>query len=1092
MINIKQLRLIWLLLLLGCPVWVFAAVDVGAQLGHTSEVISVAFSRDGEKVVSCSKDMTLKLWDVATGREIRTLRGLTNAAYSVAFSPNGKMVVSGNRDGLVQLWDVVTGREMLSLKGHTKDVLSVAFSQDDKTIVSGGRDGDIKLWDVAKGAEIRAWHGHDRWVRTVAFSPDGKTLLSSSYDNMLKLWDVAGGLESRTLGDNEAPVEIAAFSPDGKAVVSLDSIGAIKLWNVAGKAKPKDLRSDGDWASVIAISSSSKMVAFNTADNTLKLRSVAGSDEPKILRGHGGWVSAVAFSPDDRMLVSGSNDNTLKLWDVATGREIRTLRGYGSSVESVAFSPDGKTIASASVNNTIKLWDVHAGVALRTLTEHGGLAIAGNSFSPDGKTVAVESKKMNFITYTFPSDFAVSALRGVTASGGIPELTVSDEKKTRVVRFDYRVDENFNYKVDGTPLLVRIAGRPELEKLVDVYDTTKGANTLAFFDAFTGQVSKTLSMDAGFSSFVGFSLDSKAVITSSEDEKLKVSSLKIWDVNTGKELHTLKGKRLKNFGFSPNGNMLIESSGDSLKLRDVATGRELHTLSGHGGSVTSATFSPEGNTIISASNDKSIRVWRVSDGAHLASFIDLGEKGWVVITPEGFFNASSYEAADTINVVQGMKVWGIAEFWDVFYRPDLVRKKLAGENIAKDIGGITFETALKSPPPRDIRVKVVGLSPETQSRIKVAFHVPDAGGGIGEVRVFHNGKLVASDGMFKDAVGKGSVKSVLVQLKRKRLCKPISEEKACAGEISLEATPGEENEVSVITFNDQNTIQSLPGKVSFKNTLAKREPHLWIFPVGINEFLKGQSHQYIDLSNAAKDAQDFARNYAEKAKTLFKPEHIHVVGTKDGGPLLDRAATRSEILARLDEVAKQARPEDTFVWFVSSHGTADVNGIFGIVPHDIRLITSNDILEKSKAIKAMNQLFILDTCQSGALDAKVSGLYDARMVTLAKNMGLHLYAAAQATESASDSDGNGNGLFTGQLLAGLASTEADIDKNQIISIVELGDFAKRKTIGLIGDRDSLGRGNTDSTGKFIYRSQTPLIWNFGRDAGLVRVVGAAR
>jgi uncharacterized caspase-like protein len=208
------------------------------------------------------------------------------------------------------------------------------------------------------------------------------------------------------------------------------------------------------------------------------------------------------------------------------------------------------------------------------------------------------------------------------------------------------------------------------------------------------------------------------------------------------------------------------------------------------------------------------------------------------------------------------------------------------------------------------------------------------------------------------------------------------------------------------------------------------------------------------------------------------------------GPLLDEKASRQNILARLDDVARQSRKEDSFVWFMSSHGTLDERGGFGIVPSNIdgemtKLITSADILAKVKSIKAMTQLLIFDTCHSGALDMQLSGLYDARISRLGKNMGLHLFASAQATEAASDSDGQGHGLFTGQLLAALSDGAADADRNGLLSIKEMGKFAQTKTM-----ERSLRSGSirgarpvpVDVDGDLV--PQRPLMLHFGVDRNL--------
>ena len=144
------------------------------QLGHKGSIASVAFSPDGRQVLSGSHDGTIKLWDTATAREIRTFSGHSGIVYSVAFSPNGRLALSGSQDGTVKLWNVVTGSEIRTFSGHRGSITSVAFSQDGILALSGSRDRTVKLWDVATGREIRKFSRHRGSVNSIAFSPDGR------------------------------------------------------------------------------------------------------------------------------------------------------------------------------------------------------------------------------------------------------------------------------------------------------------------------------------------------------------------------------------------------------------------------------------------------------------------------------------------------------------------------------------------------------------------------------------------------------------------------------------------------------------------------------------------------------------------------------------------------------------------------------------------------------------------------------------------------------------------------------------------------------------------------------------------------------
>jgi tRNA A-37 threonylcarbamoyl transferase component Bud32 len=163
--------------------------------GHTFADISVAFSPDGQRLVSASGDPKnlrepgeVKVWDARTGQETLALRGHTNWVTSVAFSPNGKRLVSGSMDNTVKVWDARTGQETLTLRGHTNRVHSVAFSPDGQRLASGSQDQTVKVWDASTGQHTLTLYGHPWLVLSVAFSPEGQRLVSAIWDQTVKLW----------------------------------------------------------------------------------------------------------------------------------------------------------------------------------------------------------------------------------------------------------------------------------------------------------------------------------------------------------------------------------------------------------------------------------------------------------------------------------------------------------------------------------------------------------------------------------------------------------------------------------------------------------------------------------------------------------------------------------------------------------------------------------------------------------------------------------------------------------------------------------------------------------------------------------------
>lgn len=201
-------------------------------------VVPVIFSPDGKRLVTGSDNRTLKLWDVATGQELFTLKGHTLGILSVASSPDGKRLATASNDRTVKLWDVATGQELFTLKCHTSEVVSVAFSPDAKRLATESFDETVKLWDLPTKREITTLKGQS-WL---AFSPDGKKLVTqSSADRSLKLWDAATSQELLTFKGHAGGVSSVAFSPDGKRLATTGGGSEGNLVMLLESATEKDV-----------------------------------------------------------------------------------------------------------------------------------------------------------------------------------------------------------------------------------------------------------------------------------------------------------------------------------------------------------------------------------------------------------------------------------------------------------------------------------------------------------------------------------------------------------------------------------------------------------------------------------------------------------------------------------------------------------------------------------------------------------------------------------------------------------------------------------------------------------------------------------
>jgi dipeptidyl aminopeptidase/acylaminoacyl peptidase len=291
------------------------------------------------------------------------LRGHTNEVRSIAITPDGRTLISASNDRTIKIWDLATGRERTTLRGHKGPVAMVAISPDGRTLASGGDDGTVKLWDLHRLQERARLAARNHGTRPfMALSPDGKTLATGPHGGMVKLWAVGAGKERATLGENKLGIWSIAFSPDGKTLASVGSDSLVRLWDLPlGRERAAFSFPNDDRGSTVAFSPDGKTLAAGRSDGFIKLWEVATGRERASLAGKSSRVQCLAFSPDGKILAAGLGDGKTRLWELPTGKEPASLKGDNDKVFSVAFTPDGKTLAVAEApDTTIRLWDVSA------------------------------------------------------------------------------------------------------------------------------------------------------------------------------------------------------------------------------------------------------------------------------------------------------------------------------------------------------------------------------------------------------------------------------------------------------------------------------------------------------------------------------------------------------------------------------------------------------------------------------------------------------------------------------------------------------------------------------------------------------------
>jgi WD40 repeat protein len=284
--------------------------------------ISVAFSPDGKRLVTAGCGLPIKIWDVASGKELHRLAESSLWAAGAAFTPDGKGVISVPNRENVTLYDLAGTAPPKSLGPY--DALfspTFALSADGKTLIWQG-EGNLVVWDVPTATARGKFAAPESMLWAVALDGQAKRIVGTPFDKTVLVWEVPSGKEILKIS-TPAQCYGAALSPDGRVVAGGGSDGGVTIWDVAS----------------------------GKAIRTLE---------------HAGSIRAVAFRPDGKVLASGSEGQVVKLWDVASGKELRRLSG---GLSTLAFSPDGKLLASGGDHHVdaVWIWDAETGKELHRL-----------------------------------------------------------------------------------------------------------------------------------------------------------------------------------------------------------------------------------------------------------------------------------------------------------------------------------------------------------------------------------------------------------------------------------------------------------------------------------------------------------------------------------------------------------------------------------------------------------------------------------------------------------------------------------------------------------------------------------------------------
>lgn len=620
-------------------------------LGHVGPVYAAAFSPDGEFVATAGYDNRVLLWEPGKVKPFdfttlftdernpppvyEALEGHTAAVRSVQFSPpDGKWLLSGGNDNTVRVWNAANRTLHKTLRGHAGRVLSCVFAPDGKKVLSGSHDHLAKIWSIAGYEEVRVFKGHGDAVLGASFSADGKQIVSACRDRTAKTWNVESGKEIREFKEgHKFLASSAVFFPDGKKLVTAAVDNTTRVWNVDTGTQLFWFQGTGARAAV-ALSNHAKWILTGSNDRTAKLWD---AETGKLLRtfiGHRSEVTAVAFSPDDRWLLTGDADGRCLLWDAATGEKKWESVEHSRGITAAGFLPGGDYVLTASLDNTVAQWDVKTGRERLDLILKHPVAVTSMALSRDGRRVLTACAD-NLVRLWDVADGSLIGSLGagdetVTAVAFAPDgrraVTTNHKDSQGTVRL-WDLQSLQEISRDGGPFLSSSTGDSQAWSAVfspqGGYVLTVGGNEARLWQARTGRESMRFSPHSSVASAY-FSPDGKLIVTSSWD-----NTAKIWDAQTGRAERKLEdghrqsvsqsvSQSVNHAVFSPDGSKVLTASDDkTAKLWDAKTRKVLLRFEGHERRVRTAVFSPDGKRVLTACDDKTARIWDAANGTPL-------------------------------------------------------------------------------------------------------------------------------------------------------------------------------------------------------------------------------------------------------------------------------------------------------------------------------------------------------------------------------------------------------------------------------------------------------------------------------------------